>query len=298
MPEQPKASVTGRRGFLLKRDSLQKIKCSAVYPLQLAGHKLNRDALKQLFETLIIKARTLSQKALLVLMLVTLKFVGAVILIWVKVPAKNPSDDVCDKKKKVEALLSFHERLVSKAQKLQRHTKTKTDMKQFEINFAQNQKVQQEIPNECEITATSTSALTVQPITKGEEIKAAKATLTHTVQQKLFKICVYCGALFAYLQLFILTVALNTASIPPGLVFMISSLLLIAFIVFKVFFKEQNKMKEARKLQKFSRQSSNSDDENYNKPKETDPTKRQSRTRHRSLTIDWETMRLSKVKLL
>lgn len=58
---------------------------------------------------------------------------------------------------------------------------------------------------------------------------------SNTKKNIFFAIFVYISFIFTYLQLLMLTLALNTTIIPPGLVFMISSLLLVTFIVFKVY---------------------------------------------------------------
>lgn len=56
------------------------------------GTKLSKDAVKRLFETLVLKARVLLQQALLVLSLAAFRIYGALVSFWVDSSAKYISE--------------------------------------------------------------------------------------------------------------------------------------------------------------------------------------------------------------
>lgn len=78
-----------------------------------------------------------------------------------------------------------------------------------------------------------------QPPATVEQVKCDHTPKCPTASIKgrpnLFMIVgVYCCAAFVYLEFLVLAVTLNASSTPPGLLFLVSSLAYIGYIVFKV----------------------------------------------------------------
>lgn len=282
--EKSTSSVIAKRSFFLRTGSIQKIKCSATYPFRLAGTKINRDAIKQLIEVLIHRGRILSQNALLNLYIATFKLVGAICSLWV-----NPYDDkFCDKSQKTDNCLSFQQRLLEKIQRIQNH-KSRLEPKTQQQNNSPNTNRSAPVSTPTKFDA-EIARLREYSTTNPENSGSCEKLASSANNDFFLGLIVYGSAVFIYLQLLMLTYALNTTNVPPGLLFLISSLLLIAFIAFKVFFVANVKRAEARAKGK----------ELPNSPKSEETatsTARQSRPRLKRV-IDLDSKTLSKVKLL
>lgn len=269
--------LSQKRGFFLRSSSIQKIKCSATYPFRIAGSKLSRDAIKQLLEVLIIKARLFSQKALLVLYIATFRILSAVLHLSVGTSAKRALDDeVCDKIKKTEKELTFRERILARAIKLQNHKK------QIEAKATTDTSIKKESPT---VKCSKPVVTLASNLFPSDEVKPTK-------QNYFFVVFVYASAVLIYLQLLILAVALNTTQIPPGLVFLISSLLFIAVILFKVLHRNKRS-----KLDTFRTRTTNQQEEKT--ANDIVPETRRSRMRlQKTIGTDLTSKTLSKIKLL
>lgn len=79
------------------------------------------------------------------------------------------------------------------------------------------------------------SLAAVEKVSSDKIIKP-KVQTTKIRQNALLVFCVYASAIFVYVELIALIVALNKSYTPPGLIFLLSSLGYIGYIIFKVSF--------------------------------------------------------------
>lgn len=267
-----------KRNFFLRSSSIQKIKCSATYPFRIAGSKLSREAIKQLLESLIVKARLVSQKALIIIYIATLRVIGAISPLSSSILAY---DDVCDKLKETGKQLTFIERLLFHLMKLHIH-KVEHQRKQGEES---EKVIAPAVGSKLEQTPEAT------PVPESNINK--RLLLSERTEPKkrnlMFIGLVFTSATLIYVQFLALVFVLNTAPTPPGLIFMVAGLSFIGYLAFKVFCTNTRGSVQAS----LTKKEASKTEEN----KDLNNSTRQSRFRIRG-TIDFGGKTLSKIKIL
>lgn len=223
----PNLSTTKRGSILARSSSFQKFKCSATYQFHLAGSKLSKESLTQLFEKVITHSRTLMHVAFVVLALPTFKVFTMVMLWSLDLLAKVFGLNLVIEKQSSSKLQTESGFLV-RIRCTFANIKSTHDVSERTFDDTIENRLKPELPQ------ISNLLETVAKFRLSKEHK----------QYGYLNICVYAGVAFAYLQLAILIVALNVSSIPPGLIFLSLSLILIGYIVFKIFLKTEQTRSE------------------------------------------------------
>jgi hypothetical protein len=217
-----------KRGtFLTRSSSFQKFKCSATYQFHLAGSKLSKESLTQLFEKVITHSRILLQVAFVVLALPTFRIFTMVMLWSLDILAKVFGLNLVIENESTAKLQSpkydgFLVRIIRKS-----HNNKPTS--EPSIQTTEKDTIEDRLKPE------------VPELLKFNSFKAiSNFHISNKVKRNgCLTICVYGCAAFVYMQFVILIVALNVSSTPPGLTFLSLSLFFIGYIVYKIFLKSK-----------------------------------------------------------
>lgn len=334
-----KSQIMEKRSFFLRTGSFEKIKCSAKYPFRLAGIKLSKAALIELVDDIIVKARILSQRAFLIIFIAIFKMVSVSLSLVVDASANTllAKQNICDNKD-IDTKKGFYQRLQEKLQKLQKYKSRLDSLKKDDLfisssniiqhhstpkiqkinsinvqekiqinNINKNDDVTTKLSEfHDEITKLRNNCLSELSLSASSSTSSLSSISSFTSSlngKKLQRIClfpiVYGSIVFMYLQLLFLAIALNTSSIPPGLIFLIGSLLFVGFITFKVFFIEKFRKIDLKAIsrQQIKLQQSMELRKTVEALEELDNNKRQSRNRLKRV-LDLNSKTLSKIKLL
>ncbi|XP_037044192.1 uncharacterized protein LOC119080077 isoform X1 [Bradysia coprophila] len=261
----PNLSTSKRASILARSSSFQKLKCSATYQFHLAGSKLSKESLTQLFEKVITHSRTLMHVAFVVLALPTFKVFTMVMLWSLDLLAKVFGLNLVIEKQSSAKLQTNESGFLVRIRCTFANIKSTHDVPKHTFDDTIENRLKPELPEISNLLET---------ITKFRLSKEQK-------QYGYLSICVYAGVAFAYLQLAVLIVALNVSSTPPGLIFLSLSLIFIGYIVFKILLKSVHNRSEPT-----------------SPPKPTSPERfRISRSSNRRY-LEFHEKTLSKVKLL
>lgn len=259
----PNLSTSKRGSILARSSSFQKFKCSATYQFHLAGSKLSKESLTQLFEKVITHSRTLMHVAFVVLALPTFKVFTMVMLWSLDLLAKIFGLNLVIEKQSSAKLQTSESGFLVRIRCTFANIKSTHDVPKHTCDDTIENRLKPELPEISNIIETISKL--------GKEHK----------QHGYLSIYVYAGVAFAYLQLAILIVALNVYSTPPGLIFLSLSLIFIGYIVFKIFLKSEHNRNEP-----------------ISPPKPTSPERfRISRSSNRRY-LEFHEKTLSKIKLL
>lgn len=314
--QEQSAKLTDRRPFV-RATSLEKIRCSAYYSLQLAGSILSKETLMQLLAVLMIKARNFLQKALIILSFPALKMGSAMVLLWIDAFTKFTGMDVVFEKKIASGPNIEPEKTYTlKVQKKKSLRSSKKACLCSSPTDGDNKTTHTESEQDEEHSGTRTPSPeplpTVPEIEKPEELhpllkeRLSMSNLSKSNSERSLLtdsntslsgrhnfglvVIVYGCATLVYLQLMFLAAFLHTASTPPGLVFLVSSLGYIGYIVYKICFVKR-KSKDDQTLATSSTKSTSIS------PDGTQTRHRSSRSTTRRF-FDFHNKTLSKIKLL
>jgi len=220
-----------RLTFLTRSSSFQKLKCSATYQFHLAGSKLSKESLTQLFEKVITHSRTLMQVAFVVLALPSFKLFTMVMLWSLDLLAKVFGLNLVIENQTTAKLQTPESGILVRIRRTDVNIKPTIEapVEKLEEDTIEN-RLKPEVP---EIFKCSP----IDTISKFRISKEVK-------RNGCLSICVYGCVAFAYIQLVTLVVALNISSIPPGLIFLSASLFVIGYVIFKIFSRSKPKRSE------------------------------------------------------
>jgi len=324
IPEKPSQLAEKRQKFF-RSNSLQKIKCSAYYSLQLAGSILSRETLMQLFEAMIHRSKEIIQKAFRLLLLPAFKFCCAMILLWIDAFTKYTGINFVFEKKVVNSgNIEPEKTYILRVQKQKSSSALLSDVNgnNSSINKQQQEKnkdysqsqtsyqLQQPTVSSCvpdsmplqqpiqsglkpitENDLNQFNARFVPKLVKSDSQSDLGSNSSISGRQNLgLIVIVYGSATLVYIQLMLLAVFLQTSATPPGLVFLVTSLAYIGYIVYKICFVK------AKTKDDSSLSSSTSSKNQVDESKTGKSSRLQRSTTRRFLYFHNKT--LSKIKLL
>ncbi|XP_055854494.1 uncharacterized protein LOC129918144 [Episyrphus balteatus] len=306
--------------FFFRSDSIRKIKCTAVYPFQVAGIKLSKSALIELLETNIKKARICTQKAMLNFYCIILKLLSTLFALW---------DEKVQKKANAQSTtitssttsLNSESSIATKTNDAKLTTSNQSPLQTYQSRIAEKLiRIQKQkrrlsgnslIPSGSKVTpdttpsstpSTSTtdlSRLSVSSSTESLRSINLQPKSTSTLQEYCLVLCVHAGLVVMYLQVVILGIALNTTHIPSGLIFMLCTIGIIGYVFVKVSLMNQKPVTE-RSPRSSPQPSSEAKNSTRDPIKDDFSPERQSRSKTKKVPqpIEFKYKTLSKVELL
>lgn len=310
--------------FFFRSDSIKKIKCTAVYPFQVAGLKLSKSALIELLETNIKKARICTQKAMLNFYCMILKLLSTLFALWdEKVQKKaNARPTTAATSTSTTSLDNSEISTANQVNDAKTITSNESSIQSYQSRIAakliriQKQKRRLSgnslIPSASSsastptITPTSTPSSSINDLSRlsfsssssTDSLRSVGLQSQSKFQQYCLILCVHAGLVVMYLQVVILGIALNTTYIPSGLVFMLATIGIIGYVFVKV--SLQNEKSATEKSSRSSRQPEAKTSTPRDPIKDDFSPERQSRSKTKKVPqpIDFKYKTLSKVELL
>jgi len=240
--------VNKRKTPFSRSDSFDKFQYTAFYTLQLAGTLLSQKSLVQVLDEVQYKSRVILEKYTMHTVWPTFKMIYAVILFWIDAFARYTKINVIFEKKtpsinNVEPEKTYCLRV----------QKRKSSLITVKDQIANETKMTDPIDEKRVKLLAEFDA--VHPYFRGNSlVKSWKSdsdsemgsnNSISTRQNIGMVVIVYGSATLVYVQLMFLAAFLQTAATPPGLVFLVSSLGYIAYIVFKMGFAKTKSKDES-----------------------------------------------------
>lgn len=252
--------LEARSKMFLRSNSFQKL-CSLAHPMRLKGFKSNKEALKSVFESLIVTTRGVLQS-------VTYRILCFLFLTpfskLVSEPLASVSQD--GRFKTVRLFLKLTLSMIISTDKSECDNgrfdcPTEDESAQQRLADCVDTGVQTDDPSEsseCEDFAEDqffdcredfNETASVKPSTEEllNRLLDTSQDATSTSSQLSLRLTVYTCILGCFLQLSALAYLLNVAtSIPPGLVFLISSLVYIGYVMMRISFNQCSSMERGK----------------------------------------------------
>lgn len=220
--------VNKRKASFSRSDSLDKLQYTALFSLQLAGTLLSQKSLLRVMDELQYKSRLLLEKHLLQTVWPTIKMMYTTTLLWI---IRYTSINSVFQKKTAQT------------------TCTETEKK---LRVSKWKNIETSIPNTEVKTNDSIEEKRLKLIAEfdsrlnpshAKQFKSSDSESelgsNHNISSRPnlgMVVIVYGSATLVYIQLMVLAAFLQTAVIPPGLVFLVSSLGYIWYVAFKICF--------------------------------------------------------------